>query len=111
MKNIETQEQKNQKKAKRQAFVKKAAIAGIGLGAIALGVHFAKKAGASHDVADVDLYPKTPLRKLFDPDTNPDFMAGKVTDNMGRTFTGHWFDPGEKSNEYMFFTTKEYESE
>ena len=107
MKNT-NQEQTEQKKAQRKALIKKAVIGGLGLGVAAAGVYFVRKITREPIKVNVDLYPKTPMRELFNPDDDPAFTASKVTDAMGRVFEGHWFDPGDTSDEYIFFTTKEY---
>ncbi len=102
-----TQDNNTTKKERKTKAIKIAAIAGGGLLALAAGVYLKKKI----DAKAVDLIPKTPMKELFDPDNDPAFTASKVTDAMGRVFEGHWFDPGDTSDEYIFFTTKEYLSE
>lgn len=102
-KNTKTQDKQQTKNLKKKA-LKIATIGGIGLAAVATGVYLKKKIGAD----STDLIPKTPMHDMFDPDNDPAFSAARVTDNLGRIFEGHWFDPGETSNEYIFFTTKEY---
>lgn len=95
------------KKERRNKAIKIASIAGYGLFALAAGVYLKKKINAKA----VDLIPKMPMKELFDPDKDPAFTASKVTDAVGRVFEGYWFDPGDTSDEYIFYTTKKYLSE
>lgn len=102
-----TQETNTIKTERRNKAIKIAAIAGGGLMALAAGVYLKKRSYAKA----VDLVSKTPMKELFDLTNDPAFTASKVTDAMGRVFEGYWFDPGNTSDEYIFFTTKDYLSE